>query len=336
MPDARINRRHLLLGVATLPLWPGMAEAAPSAASAAALLGCGRDAAGDAVFGLDAAGEILWRQALPGRGHGMAVAPDGRFALIAARRPGRWLLRIDLHQPQTPPQLWPCDDLAYGGHVVFLDATCVALSASNAEGYGCIAVLDAASGRRIALWPTDGIDPHELLPMPGGILALANGGDAAEASCLVRLDATSGAILARIEAPPKLHRLSLRHMAALPDGSLAVAAQDRGAAEAGMPLLALWQPDERLHWINLGQSQGDLRGYCGAIAAQDTRLCLTSPQGGVALLHPGSSRIEAADLCGVAPLGPGFMLSGGRGDLILPDGSRRHHAVAWDNHLKAV
>lgn len=325
------SRRHLLLGLATLPLWPGKAEAAP----AAALLGCGRDAAGDAVFGLDATGDILWRQALPGRGHGMAVAPDGRFALIAARRPGRWLLRIDLRQPQTEPQLWPCDDLAYGGHVVFLDQQHAALTASDAEGNGRIALLNADSGKRIALWSTAGIDPHELLPQPGGILALANGGDAAEASCLVRLDSATGGILSRIEAPARLQRLSLRHMAALPDGSIAVAAQDRGAPEPGIPLLVLWQPDERLHWVNLGEVQGDLRGYCGAIAAHDAQLCLTSPQGGIALLHPDTGQVRAADLCGVAPLGQGFAFSGGRGDLILPDGRRRLHAVAWDNHLTA-
>ncbi len=336
MRGCHVSRRDLLLGLASLPLLPQAAAAAAAAAGTLALLGCGRDTAIDAVFGLDAQGNILWRQAMPGRGHGMAVTPDGRYALVAARRPGRWLLRIDLHQPAMPPTIWPSDDLAYGGHAVFLPGNRVALTASDAEGNGQIAVLDSDTGRRIALWPTQGADPHELLVLPDERLAIANGGDAAEASSLVRMDASNGAVLARIEAPQKLHRLSLRHMAALPDGSIAVAAQDRAAPEATVPLLVLWQPDERLDWIDLGLSQGALRGYCGAVAANGARLCLTSPQGGLALLHPGAGRIEAADICGVAPLGAGFMLSGGRGDLILPDGRRRHHAVAWDNHLLAV
>ncbi len=322
------SRRVLLLGLAALPLLGGNAWAS----SSLALLACGGDAGGQAVFGLDAAGNTLWRRALPARGHGMAVSPDGKTAMISARRPGQWLLRLDLASGNS--EAWPCDDLAYGGHVIYLNAGRLAATAGDGDGQGCIAVIDAGTGQRIALWPTEGVDPHELL-LTDGALVVANGGDVLEPSNLVRLDPQSGVILARTEVPAGLQRLSLRHMAALPDGSVAVVAQDRGAADPAVPLLAFWHGLD-IRWAALGAEQGGMRGYCGAVAARETSLCITSPLGAQALLHPDGSVLRLPDICGVAPLGNGFALSGGRGDLLLPDGSRRQHAIAWDNHLRAL
>lgn len=323
------SRRGLLLGLATLPFFGKGVEAK----STLTLLACGGDAGGQAVFGLNAAGSTLWRHALPARGHGMAVSPDRSSAVISARRPGQWLLRLDLVSGGST--VWPCDDLAYGGHVIYLDAGRLAATASDADGQGCIAVIDAGTGQRIALWPTDGVDPHELLLMPGGALVVANGGDVLEPSNLVRLDSQTGAILVRREVPAALQRLSLRHMAALPDGSVAVVAQDRGAADPAVPLLAFWHGAD-IRWAALGAEQGSMRGYCGAVAAHGSALCITSPLGAQALLHPHGGVLRLPDICGVAPLDRGFALSGGRGDLLLPDGGRRQHAIAWDNHLRAL
>ncbi|WP_428249680.1 DUF1513 domain-containing protein [Ferrovibrio sp.] len=322
------SRRGLLLGIATLPLFGRGAQAS----TPPALLACGGDAGGQAVFGLDAAGNTLWRRALPARGHGMTVSPDGSNVVISARRPGQWLLRLDLASGHS--ETWPCDDLAYGGHVIYLDAGRLAATASDGDGQGCIAVLDARTGQRIALWPTEGVDPHELL-LTDGALVVANGGDVLEASNLVRLDPQSGVILARADVPAALQSLSLRHMAALPDGSVAVVAQDRGAADPAVPLLAFWRGAD-IRWATLGAEQGGMRGYCGAVAAHGNTLCVTSPLGAQALLHPDGGMLRLPDICGVAALGNGFALSGGRGDLLLPDGSRRQHAIAWDNHLREL
>jgi len=323
------SRRGLLLGLAALPLF----GAAAMAETSLALLACGGDAEGQASFGLDATGDVLWRHTLPGRGHGMAMAPDGRYAVISARRPGQWLLQLDLVSGHS--EIWPCDDLAYGGQVIYLDAARLAATASDADGQGCIAVLDAKTGQRTALWPTGGVDPHELLLVKGA-LVVANGGDALEPSNLARLDPRTGAMLARIEVPAELRRLSLRHMAALPDGSVAVAAQDRGAADPAVPLLAFWHGAD-IRWAALGTEQGGMRGYCGAVAALgQEKLCVTSPLGAQAVLHPAGDVLRLPDICGVTALRGGFALSGGRGDLLLPDGSQRRHAIAWDNHLHAL
>lgn len=331
-----LTRRGLLAGALALPFAARLAEAW-AAESPPALLTCGADAKGDAFFGLTADGTPLWRHALPGRGHGMGVSPDGRFAILSARRPDRWLLRLDLRNGETV--IWPSEDLAYGGHAIFLDQDRIAATASDADGLGCIAVLDAATGRRRALWPTDGVDPHELLLLDGK-LVVANGGDVLDKSNLVLMDIASGEILNQREVPDDLRRLSLRHMAIVEgdsvDGSrVAIAAQDRGNIDPAIPLLVFWQGAE-LDWQPLGKAQGELRGYCGSVAARGNSLYVTSPHGGLALRHPDGARLTMPDICGAAALKDGFLFTGGRGDLILPDGRRRNLPIAWDNHIRAI
>jgi hypothetical protein len=321
-----IDRRALLAGLAALPFTARADE------RRAALFACGRDDDGDAVFALDANGESLWRRAMPGRGHGLALAHGRDVVFVAARRPGRWLMRIDLRLGAAT--IWPCDDLDYGGHAVDLGDGRLALTASDADGRGCVVVLDAGDGRRIATWDTGGVDPHELI-LVDGTLIVANGGDPVEPSSLVRLDPESGAILERRETAEDLRRLSLRHLAILPGGAVTVVAQDRGPADPAVPLLARWRGGD-LDWIDLGRVQRELRGYCGAVASRGERLCLTSPHGGLALELPGASAHRLPDVCGVAALGGGFALSGGRGDLVLADGRQLRHKIAWDNHLASV
>lgn len=330
MRSTGIDRRTLLAGLAALPVTI-LPVAARAADRLPVLFGCGRDDAGDAVFAIDDAGDVVWRKAIPGRGHGLSLTPAHDALFVSARRPGRWMMRIDLHSGDTVT--WTTDDLDYGGHVVPLPDGRLALTAGDADGHGCIAVLDPQTGRRIARWETEGVDPHELLVVDGA-LVVANGGDPVEASSLIRMDLSTGAILAKTEAPASLSHLSLRHLAALPDGTVAVVCQDRGPADPALPLLALWRGGE-IEWIDLGPVQGELRGYCGAVAAAGDRLCLTSPHGALALEYPGKATQRTPDICGVAPLAGGFALSGGRGDLILPDGRTRRHRIAWDNHLRS-
>ncbi len=323
MRSMAIDRRTLIAGFAALPF------AVRAEPRAAILFACGRDGGGDAVYGLDEAGTILWRKSMPARGHGMALSATGDALFVSARRPGRWVMKVDLRRGDAT--VWPTDDVEYGGHAVDLGDGRLALTASDPDGHGRVAVLDIRTGKRIALWRTGGVDPHELILLDGG-LVVANGGDPVEPSSLIRLD-PAGKITAKREA--ELDHLSLRHLARLPGGAVAVVAQDRGQADPALPLLALWRGDA-LDWVDLGRVQGELRGYCGAVASNGERLCLTSPHGALALEHPGAVSHRVADVCGVAALGSGFALSGGRGDLILHGGRRISHEVAWDNHLKSI
>jgi hypothetical protein len=326
------SRRSFLTTLALLPLAAGVRKAWTGEVGTA-FVTCGRDDAGHAVFGLDLQGNILWRLALPGRGHGFGVSPDGRTAVVSARRPGHWALRFD-PRDGSAASLWQSDDLAFCGHGVFLGPDRLAFTAVDADGHGAIVLHDATSGERQDAWPTEGADPHELLLVDGALI-VANGGDAADPSALLRMDAEDGTILARAEAAPELHRLSLRHLAPLPDGGVAVVAQDRSLPDPAVPLLAFWRGGD-LEFQDLGPVQLDLRGYCGSVAANGQSLCITSPQGGTALTLPARKALTVTDVCGVAPMAEGFLLTGGKGDLILPDSAARRHDVAWDNHVRVL
>jgi hypothetical protein len=323
-----LNRRRVLLAAAALPL------ARPVlAASRPVLLASGRDADGFAAFGLDARGAILWRRALPGRAHGFALAPDRRRAVIFARRPGAWALPLDPGSGAAGPA-WSAGGYALCGHGQFAAGGLVAATATDAEGEGHLLLFDARTGRRAGAWPTGGADPHEVLRIAADAFVVANGGDAADASSLVRMDDRTGRRLARAGAAPDLARLSLRHLAVL-DGAAVVVCQDRSQPDPSVPLVAAWR-DDGLDWLDLGPGIATMRGYCGSVASRGAALCVTSPNGGVAVEWPSRAAHAIADVCGVAALGDGFVLSSGGGEVILPGGGLRRHAVQWDNHMVAL
>jgi hypothetical protein len=323
-----MNRRALLLGTAALPL-AGRAFATPLPA----LLTTGRDAGGYAAFGLDASGGIVWRTALPGRAHSFALSPDKRGAIVFARRPGSWALPVD---PATgvAEQPWSPGDYALCGHGQFTQTGLVAATATDADGEGHLLLFDAKTGRHAGAWPTGGADPHEVLRIAADAFVVANGGDAADTSSLVRVDERTGRHMARAEAAADLARLSLRHLALL-DGAAVVVCQDRSQPDPLVPLVAAWRGDG-LDWLDLGQNVATMRGYCGSVESRGTALCVTSPNGGVAVEWPSRAAHAIADVCGVAALPDGFALSGGRGDFLTPRAEIRRHPVQWDNHMVAL
>ncbi|MDK9698095.1 MAG: DUF1513 domain-containing protein, partial [Siculibacillus sp.] len=86
--DRLLDRRRLLAVLGALPfatLVDGVAAAAAPAGFASARF----DASGASVALFGEAGETA-AAPLPDRGHGLAIAPDGRSLVVVARRPGRW------------------------------------------------------------------------------------------------------------------------------------------------------------------------------------------------------------------------------------------------------
>ena len=93
------------------------AAQAPTGTAPRLLSARGDGAGGYRISALDSAGRLVFDQPLPGRGHGLALHPDGRHAVCLARRPGDFLLILDLADgdvdrlaphPRGPPLLWPC------------------------------------------------------------------------------------------------------------------------------------------------------------------------------------------------------------------------------------
>ena len=93
-----ITRRALIAGLAasgadaviSAPLTAGQADDR-------LLISCARKPDGRFVLvGFAQNGAIAFELPLPGRGHATSISPDGKTAVLMARRPGRFMLIVDL------------------------------------------------------------------------------------------------------------------------------------------------------------------------------------------------------------------------------------------------
>jgi hypothetical protein len=112
-----------------------------------------------------------------------------------------------------------------------------------------------------------------------------------------------------------------------------------------VPLLGLWTPGRTPVLCEPPPAEAfTMQGYAGSIAATATRVLITSPKGGAAMLFAQDGSHVAthhrSDLCGAAALADRFMLTDGFGALWLADDSDlallARDAVQWDNHLVAL
>ena len=352
-------RRSLLAGLVALASSPALAALAGAAASTPAARPAGatqRIATAWRLAGPGAAREgspqgdhvgivaIDWDAGtlqlhdpvpVPSRGHGLAALPDGGFVAVATR-PGRWLLRCDAGgqvmarhriEQDTPPRSFDGHvELSADGHWLYTAET------DPATGQGWISVRDARRLTRVAQFASGGIDPHQMLPAPGGRLMVANGGiprnEAGRkqhledmAPCLTCIDPASG----RIEGRWTLHdaRLSLRHMAwsvdAQPLLGIGLQAEHESASQrAEAPTLAVWDGQA----LSLPCRDAAAGGYAGDIAAgPGGGFVLSAQKQRLALWwHPGQPQTytrvaELTEPCALMswPGGAGVTLHAARG-----------------------
>lgn len=290
---------------------------------------------------------------VPTRAHGLLAERDGTL-LAVARRPGDWLLRWTPGQDE-PQTAWIEPDRAFNGHVIAsADGRTLYTTETHLEtGAGLIGVRDAASLDKRAEWPTQGMDPHELLLDADGSLLVANGGiptlpetgrlkiglERMDAS-LVRLDTASGALRGQWRLPDP--RLSLRHIAwgGRDRRTLGIALQAEHAdpaAKLAAPLLALFD-GERLRTAGAPQSLG---GYGGDIAWAQDGFAVSCPKVDGFARYGADGRwlgfTPLAEACALAGDASGLW-AGGRG-LALHAGARDAAAVSsrvagvrLDNH----
>lgn len=234
---------------------------------------------------------VLAATEVPTRGHGLLVEPRGVTALAVARRPGDWLLRFHTRTGRALAWFWVEPAVQFNGHAVFSpDGRTVFTTLTDREtGDGYVGLHDARSLALRARWPSGGRDPHQLLFGPDGSLWVANGGIDTRPetgrrkhelermdSSLVRLDAHSGRLLGQWRVDDK--RLSLRHLAFGPHGSLGIAIQaehDDPGQRAAAPLLAVWDGQ---HGLRVAPNDDALGGYGGDIAAWASGFVVSCPR----------------------------------------------------------
>lgn len=354
MMPRRTLLRSLAAGAA-LAATPGWAEA-----GAPAWLACAREADGGfALFGLRPDGSLAFRVPLPARGHAGARHPLRAEAAILARRPGSYALIVDCATGRIAARLAVPEGLHFNGHAAYLARGAVLATAEQRaeDSTGLIGLWDSTTWTRLGEWPSGGIGPHEIVALPDGRLAVANGGIATDPGDRRKLNidrmrpnltvlAADGTIDDQADLPT-LHQASIRHLSVRSDGRLAVAMQWEGPSDRIVPLLGHWQPGAALR---LAEAAADdwrrMHGYAGSVAwsGDGTRVAVTSPRGGRVLVFDAEFRLvgghDRPDVCGLAAAPSGCVASDGGGGLLAIDaqGSRRLavHPVAFDNHIVAV
>jgi hypothetical protein len=244
---------------------------------------------------------------LPSRPHGLALTPDGHV-LVAARRPGEWLLRWN-PAPGTSSAAqwhWVQDDRRLNGHVLQDPnrQTVLTTETDQASASGRIGLRHPTSLEKTGEWSTLGMDPHEMLVLPeavghipAGSLIVANGGIELHSETgrskrglanmdpsLVALSMQTGEPLGQWRLPDP--RLSVRHLAWNPVsrrvGIALQAEHDDEAPRDSAPLLAWWDGAG----LSAAASQASLAGYGGDVCALSTGgFCVSATRAGVLVFY---------------------------------------------------
>lgn len=294
--------------------------------------------------------------ALRQRAHGVvshSTQPDTGF--VVARRPGEYLLRVDLVHCRVEASVETDESFRFEGHAI-VDSARGRVYATEADlitGEGRIGVFKDDTLERIATWPSGGIGPHELIALNTDVIAVANGGiltlpetgrvkrnlDRMTPS-MVLLDATDGAKLAEFTLPDR--RAGIRHLAMAADGTLGVALQLEGEAE--QPLLAVLRAGE-LRFAESPSTPEPLARYGAGLAACGDRFAVACTHGHCIAVWDSAGRFIGRTAMrspsGVVATGDrsGWIASNALGELVMIDVETRqanviaHSERLWDNHL---
>lgn len=320
------------------------------------------------LTGFDAAGQVHFDLPLPERGHDIAIHPTRPIAVQVARRPGRYLLVVDVENGSELQRLESAEGRHFYGHGVFSPDGRWFYTTENdfATGEGRIGVRDSHDGyRQVAEFSSGGIGPHELLLMGDGTtLVIANGGmrthpDTGRTTLnlesmqpsLAYIDRRDGTLLEQHFLPKTLHKNSIRHLGRNSDGTVCFIMQFQGSRREHPPLVGLHHRGDKPKLLSAPESvQVRMRNYCGSTCADPSGeiFAVSSPKGGIITFWAANSgnylgHTELGDGCGIAPgSGPGeFILSSGMGTVKrfrFGDAAEALDALStlnarWDNHM---
>lgn len=352
----KLTRRHFIATSAAL-------AAAPAWAATRARLVTGAMDRANQTFlaGLTEAGTLAFLVPTPGRAHAAAAHPHRAEAVMIARRPGLFALVVDVAQGTVTQRLDAPEGRHFYGHGAYTADGTLLLTTENAfdDGEGRIGIWDVTKGyARVGDLPSGGIGPHQILRLPSGGFAVANGGiqthpDFGRAKlnlATMRTNLTyltpEGAIADQVEMPEALRKNSIRHIVADAAGRIYAALQWQGDPRDAVPLAARHEAGQPLTlWEHPETAR--LKQYAGSIAlsGDETEAVLTGPHGdhmiffdaatgaplpGRAMPVPSGAERLGQDL--VVTVGGGLAIgkSASLKPLNIPGG------YSWDNHLVAI
>ncbi len=321
----------------------------------------GRQPDGQHVLaGLSRLGDLLFRHALPGRGHAASAHPLRPEIIAFARRPGQFADVLDCRDGSQITRLTPPAGHHFYGHGCYSAEGDLLFTTENEfdTGRGIIGVWDSrARYRRIGSFASGGIGPHDILRTPQGHLVIANGGiethpDSGRAKLNLPTMQSNlsyltpeGSILDQITLAPEMRMNSIRHLTQAKDGTVGFAMQWQGDPSEVQPIVGLHRRGQAPRLLADGDPRlRHLKGYGGSVAfsPDGSRIAVSSPRGNrVQIMSTRTGALEfehqLIDACGLAPAGAGWMATTGSGQMFDLSHSRAtligRSATAWDNHL---
>lgn len=367
-----IDRRTFLSGALALvanphpvrAAWPGESTTQPPRFVSA----CRRRDGSFALAFVTADGTLLREIPLSGRGHDVALSPDGNSGVAFARRPGQFAVSFDLAGARAPVIFESPPDRHFCGHGVFSQDGRLLYATENdfEAARGVLGVYDAGAGfRRIGELESHGLDPHEVLLLPDGVtLAVANGGiDTHPASgreklnlttmepSLAFIDRRTGDLLALHHIDPALHKLSIRHLCCDARGQVWFGGQWEDAIEASPELVGRATCDNAIRLVTPREPLGALlKGYIGSVTATGDGgiITVSAPRAG-RILHFSAEdgelvgQVLLKDACGIAAAaGKTVAISSGEGHLEISAPGEKPQLralfvnLAFDNHMRRL
>ncbi len=331
--------------------------------------GCDDQEGNHYIAHLNPAGEFVSRIAVPQRVHGSVYAPQQRFALFFARRPGTHLYALDTRTGKLVHSLENQPNRHFYGHgVVSADGHRLYTTENNLDDLsGVIGVysLQGDTPIKVDEFSSGGIGPHQLALMPDQkTLVVANGGMATHpasgrevlnlqtmAPNLSYLDLANGMV--RESHKPPHHKMSIRHLDVSADGRVVFGVQYQGELTEAVPLVGSHRPGETIRWLDLPESvQLKVRQYTASVAVdeQGATALVSCPRGNlIGCWDIASGRLlqqlHSRDAAGLFRAGGhAWVSSNGVGEVNLVSGegarviSRSLSAsqYRWDNHLTVI
>lgn len=357
----RISRRQFLLQVSASALCMAVPLAAQSSVNAhtACLLAAWQLPDGtyqvgvlNTLYGQPRAVQLLDYSIelaidLPTRPHGL-MHMHGDEYLVIARRPGDWMMRLNVRTRETE-RIWQDEDRHLNGHSAQHGEFLYTTETNVLDSTGALAVRDCRTLELLEVWATHGRDPHEMLVLPNGglgidepFLLVANGGIPTHAdmgrtqlnhlpmdSSVVAMHPISGKVLKHWTLNDS--RLSLRHMAVHASGVVGIAMQAHHLDEAqkhAAPVLALLDQ----HGLRAAAGSAGVNGYAGDI--------VTTPDGFVVSCTKNDSALKfnpAGNLVDVIKAKAACALASNGKQVWLGHQSTGHaNSLELDNHWLLV
>ncbi|MBL4786306.1 MAG: DUF1513 domain-containing protein [Cohaesibacteraceae bacterium] len=358
--------RRTLLASATVSLF--MTGKCPTArAGTVQFASCRREVNGSfsAVL-LDEAGQDLEVFPLQGRGHDVAFSPDGRILVAPARRPGNFCLVASTSNSFAPRIITAPIGRHFYGHGVFSKNGHFYFTTENdfENAIGIIGIYDVNRGfMRIGEYRSYGVGPHDIAILPDGkTIVVANGGiethpDYGRAKLnlplmkpsLAYIDVENGNQVDLAILHDNLHKLSIRHLTVIANGTVWFGCQFQGSKLESPALIGHHRMGEPIAMTHLpDELAGQLKNYIGSITGNSAGdiVAASAPRGNLVLFwntvtgaYLGNKSMK--DGCGIAATSDnGFLLSSGSGKIAataISPGSlttlSSRPDISWDNHM---